>query len=190
MSNTKIKFAGSRRAAVLTVPLFALTLGLAACSGGEAPATGTSAAAGKPKVAAVIKGLDNPFFQAMQDGVNATAQTAGVEVSVQAAADIGDTTGQADKLSALAGQDFGCYVVNPISGTNLVQSLAQVSAADKTIINIDNPVDPEQPRPPTSRSAPTSAPTTRRPAARPATSWPPRPAPAPTWPSSAASRAT
>jgi D-allose transport system substrate-binding protein len=78
----------------------------------------------------------------MQDGLNSTAQSAGVEVSVQAAADIGDTTGQADKLTALAGQDFGCYVVNPISGTNLVQSLAQVSAADKTIINIDNPVDP------------------------------------------------
>ncbi len=33
---------------------------------------------------------------------------------MQAAADISDTTGQADKLTALAGQDFGCYVVNPI----------------------------------------------------------------------------
>ena len=140
MSSTKIQSSARRRGALAAVPLAALTLGLAACAGeGSTPAAGTSA--DTPKVAAVIKGLDNPFFQAMQDGVQSTAQSAGVDVTVQAAADIGDTTGQADKLTALAGQDFSCFVVNPISGTNLVQSLAQISAADKTIVNIDQPVD-------------------------------------------------
>ena len=138
---TRIKITGGRRFALVSLPVVALALSLAACSGEDAAPAG-SAAAGQPKVAAVIKGLDNPFFQAMEDGIDSTAKTAGVEVTVQAAADIGDTTGQADKLTALAGQDFGCYIVNPISGTNLVQSLAQISAANKTIVNIDNPVDP------------------------------------------------
>ena len=41
---------------------------------------------------------------------------------------ITDTTGQADKLTAMAGQDYGCYIVNPISGTNLVQGIAQIAA--------------------------------------------------------------
>ena len=140
MFRPKIQSSGCRRLALAAVPVVALTLGLAACGGeGSTPAAGTSE--GTPKVAAVIKGLDNPFFQAMEDGVKSTAQAAGVDATVQAAADIGDTTGQADKLTALAGQDFSCYVVNPISGTNLVQSLAQISAADKTIVNIDQPVD-------------------------------------------------
>jgi D-allose transport system substrate-binding protein len=132
MSKEKqIKMAG--RVVMVALPL-ALTLGMTACS-----SSGTTT--GEPKVAAVIKGLDNPFFQAMQDGIESSAQSAGIEATVQAATDIGDTTGQADKLTALAGQDFSCYVVNPISGTNLVQSLAQVSAANKTIVNIDSPVD-------------------------------------------------
>ena len=45
---------------------------------------------------------------------------------MQAANAITDTTGQADKLTGLAGQDYSCFIVNPISGTNLVQGLAQL----------------------------------------------------------------
>jgi D-allose transport system substrate-binding protein len=108
-------------------------------SGCSTPAGET--AEGGARIAAVIKGLDNPFFQAMEDGLTDTADNDGVDVTIQAAADIGDTTGQADKLTALAGQDFGCYVVNPISGTNLVQALSQISTTEKPIVNIDNPID-------------------------------------------------
>ncbi|MDO9395266.1 MAG: substrate-binding domain-containing protein, partial [Herbiconiux sp.] len=114
----------------------------AGCAGGETTG-GTDGGSGSSNVAAVIKGLDNPFFQAMESGIKDTAGTDGVDVTIQAAADIGDTTGQADKLTALAGQDFGCFIVNPISGTNLVQALAQVSTAGKTIVNIDSPIDPD-----------------------------------------------
>jgi len=77
----------------------------------------------------------------MEDGINDTATADGVDVTVQAAADIGDTTGQADKLTTLAGQDYGCFVVNPISGTNLVQALAPVAAKGTPIVNIDQPID-------------------------------------------------
>lgn len=96
---------------------------------------------GSDKVAAVIKGLDNPFFQAMEDGIKAESKSASVSTTVQAAQSITDTTGQADKLTALAQQDFGCFIVNPISGSNLVQGLARVAAKDVPIVNIDSPVD-------------------------------------------------
>jgi ribose transport system substrate-binding protein len=112
------------------------TLALSACGSG-----GSSGSAGDTKVAAVIKGLDNPFFQSMQQGIEAQAKTAKLSVTVQAAASITDTTGQGDKLLGLAGQPYGCFIVNPISATNLVQGLAKVAAAKKTIVNIDNPVD-------------------------------------------------
>lgn len=114
---------------------------LAACGGGDSGGDSGSANGGATGVAAVIKGLDNPFFQAMQDGIDATGSELGVDVDVQAAQSITDTTGQADRLTALAQQDFGCYVVNPISGSNLVQGLAQVARQDVPIINIDSPVD-------------------------------------------------
>lgn len=131
------------------VPLAVLGLILSACSAAEAPAdlpSDTSAEEQAPNAAsvtgaAIIKGLDNPFFQTMQSGIETQAELDSVEVTVQAAEDIGDTTGQADKLTSLAGQDFGCFIVNPISGTNLIQALLPVSEAGKTIVNIDSPFD-------------------------------------------------
>jgi ribose transport system substrate-binding protein len=121
----------------------AAMLGLAACGGGQSGGSQAAGApSGAPKVAAVIKGLDNPFFQAMQKGIQDDSTAAGIQTTVQAATSVTDTTGQADKLTGLAGQDYNCYVVNPISGTNLVQGIAQLAASGKTIVNIDSPVDP------------------------------------------------
>ncbi|MCW2501532.1 MAG: D-allose transporter subunit [Frankiales bacterium] len=114
---------------------------LTACGGSSKPAASSSSGSGAVKVAAVIKGLDNPFFQAMQNGINSQAKTDGLAVTVQAATSITDTTGQADKLTAMAGQSFNCFVVNPISGSNLVQGLAQLARKNVPIVNIDSPVD-------------------------------------------------
>jgi ABC-type sugar transport system substrate-binding protein len=132
MFNTTTPWARTMR---VVIPLGVLSLALTSCAAGSSG--GTSSSDGSTKIAAVIKGLDNPFFQAMEDGI----KDASSDATVQAAADIGDTTGQADKLTALAGQDFDCYIVNPISGTNLIQALTQVSSAGKTIVNIDSPID-------------------------------------------------
>ncbi|WP_051342156.1 substrate-binding domain-containing protein [Pseudonocardia spinosispora] len=131
----------NRVRAGVTGVLAALTVaGLAACAGGE-PA-GNAVSTGHPRIAVVIKGVDNQFFQAMRDGIEDSGAASGTSVTVQAATAITDTTGQADKLSGLAGQDYGCYLVNPISGTNLVQGIAQLAASGRAIVNIDSPVDP------------------------------------------------
>lgn len=116
--------------------LAAGALALTGCS-----SSGGSGSSGNGKVGVIIKGLDNPFFQTMKQGIDAAAKANGVSTTVQAAQSITDTTGQADKLNALAGQDFGCFVVNPISGTNLVQGIAKIAAEHKPIVNIDSPVD-------------------------------------------------
>jgi ABC-type sugar transport system substrate-binding protein len=127
------------RATAFAAAFTAGALALTACGSGDSGASG--ATDGQPKVAAVIKGLDNPFFQTMKQGIDDAAEDAGVSTTVQAANSITDTTGQADKLNGLAGQDFSCFIVNPISGTNLVQGLAKLAAAKKTIVNIDSPID-------------------------------------------------
>lgn len=130
--------AQKRRLILLAAPAAALAISLAGCS---SPAASTAGGSGSSSIAAVIKGLDNPFFQAMQDGITDTASTDGVNVSVQAAADTADTTGQADKLTTLAGQNMGCFIINPISGTNLVQALAPIAAKGTPVVNIDQPLD-------------------------------------------------
>jgi len=96
------------------------------------------------RVAAIVKGLDNPFFQYMHQGIEEQAKADSVAVTVQAAANMGDATGQADRLTAMAMQDFDCYLVNPISVSNLVQALVPVAQKNKPIVNIDSTIDAEQ----------------------------------------------
>jgi len=90
------------------------------------------------RLAAVIKGLDNPYFVTMRDGLVATARREDARLEVSAA-QIGlqDTAGQASELEGLAAADPGCYVVNPINSANLVGALARV-ADDTPIVNIDS----------------------------------------------------
>lgn len=142
-----------RPAAVILLALSVVII--SACSPSSTSTTGSSPASGPgspstaggrgggASVAAIIKGLDNPFFQAMEQGIQDQASAQGSSVTVQAATSITDTTGQADKLNSLAQQNFSCFLVNPISGTNLVQSLVEVQKKNKPIVNIDSPVDPK-----------------------------------------------
>jgi ABC-type sugar transport system substrate-binding protein len=117
----------------------ALSMTVAACGGSDSSGGSATSSGGGKTVGVMIKGLDNPFFAAMNDGVKAAAKDTGTKVQVQAAASLTDTSGQASKLEALIGQNMSCYVVNPISQTNLVQPLARVPDGTP-VVNIDSPV--------------------------------------------------
>ena len=93
------------------------------------------------KIAAVVKGLDNPYFIGVKNGIVDTAKQLGVTADVQAAPGLNDETGQANKLDALAGQNFDCYIVIPISSNNLSQAIGKITKKGKTVVNIDSPVD-------------------------------------------------
>jgi len=107
--------------------------------------TTTSTAATKKlksiRVAAVVKGLDNPFFIGIKEGIEETALKYGVYANVQAAPGLNDDIGQANKLDSLAGQNYDCYIVIPISSNNLSQAIGKITKKKKTVINIDSPVD-------------------------------------------------
>jgi ABC-type sugar transport system substrate-binding protein len=127
------------RTAIALVVGVSLSMFVAACGGDDGGGGGAAAGDGGKSVGVMIKGLDNPFFAAMNDGVKAAATDTGADVQIQAAASLTDTSGQASKLEALIGQDMSCYVVNPISQTNLVQPLARVPDGTP-LVNIDSPV--------------------------------------------------
>jgi ABC-type sugar transport system substrate-binding protein len=117
----------------------ALVAGLIAVS---AVACGSNDTRRNGSVGAVIKGLENPFFGAMRDGLVETARRHGTPLRVASAAGLQDTAGQASKLESLIAGNAACYVVNPINRTNLTQSLGHIP--DRTpIVNIDSPVGEE-----------------------------------------------
>jgi ABC-type sugar transport system substrate-binding protein len=91
------------------------------------------------RMGVVLKALDNPFFVAMYEGVKAEAKRRGVRTSVRAAASSSDPAGQAAQARALVNSKQDCYMVNPISATNLIAALR---GAKRPIINVDSPVDP------------------------------------------------
>jgi ABC-type sugar transport system substrate-binding protein len=100
-----------------------------------------SAAGAQPadvRVGVVLKGLDNPFFVALYEGVEAEAHRRGANVSVRAAKGIADLDGQAALARSLVSGKQDCYVVNPITATNLVAALR---GAQRPIVNVDSPVD-------------------------------------------------
>lgn len=110
-----------------------LTCLLVGCRADEKAAPDSS-----PDVGAVIKGVDNPFFLALRDGMEDAAARNDVQLRVREAADLQDTAGQALAVEDLAGAD--CYVVNPINRTNLIEPLAKV-ASNTPVIVVDSPID-------------------------------------------------
>jgi ABC-type sugar transport system substrate-binding protein len=91
-------------------------------------------------LAVVIKGLENPFFETMRDGLVAAARDHEVRLRLDTAAGLEDTDGQATALESLARRRASCYVVNPITPTNLLEPLAHLPEGTP-IVNIDSPLD-------------------------------------------------
>jgi ABC-type sugar transport system substrate-binding protein len=92
------------------------------------------------RLAAVIKGLDNPYFVTMRDGLVATARRDGARLRVATApTGLQDTAGQASALESLGADDPACYVVNPINQTNLVPTLPGLPEGTP-IVDVDSVV--------------------------------------------------
>jgi ribose transport system substrate-binding protein len=101
----------------------------------------TSAGASPPpvRIGVIVKGLDNPFFVAMYEGARAEVSRRHVVASFRAATNLNDTAGQLTRARALVRQGkHDCYVVNPITPTNLVPAFRDVK---RPVVNVDSPID-------------------------------------------------
>jgi ABC-type sugar transport system substrate-binding protein len=87
----------------------------------------------------ILNYLDDPFFVAIYEGVRTEATRLGVRLTVRSVTSNAELADQAAQLRALVADDNDCYVVNPITATNLVSALRGVR---RPIVNVDSPVDP------------------------------------------------
>jgi ABC-type sugar transport system substrate-binding protein len=86
------------------------------------------------KIAAVLKTLANPYWQTTKDGIEAEAKAIGATVTVQAAADESAIDQQTDMLQTMVGQGYNCFIVAPITKSNLIQPLVVASKANAPIV--------------------------------------------------------
>jgi ABC-type sugar transport system substrate-binding protein len=90
------------------------------------------------RIGVVLNALDNPFFVTIFEGVRAETNRRGARTSIRAAASNADLAGQAAQVRSLVAAKKDCYVVNPITSTNLVSPLRGVT---RPIVNLDSPID-------------------------------------------------
>ena len=90
------------------------------------------------RIGVILNALDNPFFVTIYEGVRIETHRRGAHASIRAAASNADLAGQAAHVRSLVGAKNDCYVVNPITSTNLVSALRGVT---RPIVNLDSPID-------------------------------------------------
>ena len=91
------------------------------------------------RVGVVLNYLDNPFFVAIYQGLRAEASRLNVHLTVRSVTSNAELAGQAAQVRTAVAEGDDCYVVNPITATNLVTALRGVTSP---IVNIDSPIDP------------------------------------------------
>ncbi len=129
MGSTTRRFKKGRKLNVKTASILLAGTVLAALV--AAPSAAQDLPGKDLKIAVVLKTLANPYWAATQQGIEAKAKEIGAVVTVQAGTDESSIDEQTNIVQAMVGQDYNCFIVAPISNSNLIQPL--VTAAQKNI---------------------------------------------------------
>ena len=114
--------------------LAALTLLLpSACNRGQG--------SGHPRVALVLKTLNNPFFIDMQHGAEEAANRLNVDLTVQAAEREVDVEKQMQIIENLVQTGVSALAIAPSGSKEVVPAIAKANAANIPVVIIDDKVD-------------------------------------------------
>jgi ribose transport system substrate-binding protein len=116
----------------LLLALFLLT-GLMACYEEEFP--------GRPTVALVVKTLNNPFFNSMQEGAEMMADSLELNLLVQAAQREVDVERQVQIVENLIQRRVDAIMLTPSGSREVVPVIGRANEAGIPIINLDTRVD-------------------------------------------------
>ncbi len=98
---------------------------------------------GEPRVALVLKTLNNPFFIDMQRGAEEAAEKLGVRLVVQAAERELDVEKQLQIIENLIQTRVDALCVTPSGSKEIVPAIAKANQAGIPVIIVDTKVDPE-----------------------------------------------
>jgi ribose transport system substrate-binding protein len=118
-------------------PLLGATLALATACQRPEPA-GTA----RPRVALVLKTLNNPFFIDMQKGAQEAATRLGVDLVVQAAEREVDVEKQMQIVENLIETRVGALCITPSGSKEIVPAILKANAAKIPVVIVDTRVDP------------------------------------------------
>lgn len=123
-----------RRASLAILAVFTLLLP-AACNRGQG--------SGKPRVALVLKTLNNPFFIDMQHGAEDAAKRLDVDLTVQAAERETDVEKQMQIIENLLQTAIKVLIVTPSGSREIASAIAKANRAGVRVIVVDTRVDPK-----------------------------------------------
>lgn len=95
------------------------------------------------RVAAIVKTLINEHWQEMEKGYMDAGQDLGVDVTVQAAQDEADLSGQLTTAETMLGQGFDIFSISPLSQSNLQPFVDRATSQDVPLLNVEDAVVPE-----------------------------------------------
>jgi len=121
-------------------PAFVTVLAGLALAGCTRPAP-DSAAPAKPRVALVLKTLNNPFFIDMQKGAQEAATRLGVDLVVQAAEREVDVDKQMQIIENLIQTGVQALCITPSGSKEVVPAIAKANAARIPVVIVDTRVD-------------------------------------------------
>src|SRR5262245_9695216 len=113
-------------------------LSAALLAGSAGGAERESVAAPLPvEVGVVLNALDNPFFLAIYEGARAQSGRLRAATTFRSVTSNAELDAQAGQVGKALAARADCYVVNPITATNLSAALRGVRAP---VVNVDSPV--------------------------------------------------
>ncbi len=115
-------------------------LALAGCTT-PAPESGGATKAKKPRVALVLKTLNNPFFIDMEKGAKEAAATLDVDLVVQAAEREVDVDKQMQIIENLIQTRVDALAITPSGSKEVVPAIAKANAAKIPVVIVDTRVD-------------------------------------------------
>ena len=93
------------------------------------------------RIAVVVRDFNNPYWRALRDGAADEGRKLGLKVVVQAGATETDFAGENARIATLSNQDFTCFAVVPVNGSNVITPLIPVSRKGIPILNLDTGLD-------------------------------------------------
>ena len=99
------------------------------------------AGSGKPRIAMVLKTLNNPFFIDMQRGAEEAAKRLNVDLTVQAAERETDVEKQMQIIENLVETGVNALAIAPSGSKEVVAAVAKANAANIPVVIVDDKVD-------------------------------------------------